>query len=176
MSREAARDRRFPVSAYVGIGSNLGRPVSRVRAAVTALDALDGCRVVACSRLYRNPPLGPAQPDYVNAVVRLDSGYGAEDLLRRLQAIEAAAGRDRAGEQRWGPRTLDLDLLLYGDERIESPDLSVPHPRLHQRPFVVYPLREIAPDLEVPGQGAVAELARRLTPDALVAVGGDEEG
>jgi 2-amino-4-hydroxy-6-hydroxymethyldihydropteridine diphosphokinase len=138
------------VTAYVALGANLGDAQAAVRQAMDALDKLPLSRVVCRSSLYRTAPVarnaGPADgPDYINAVVALETGLPALDLLDELQALEQAAGRERAYTD--APRTLDLDLLLYGDVNIESPRLSVPHPRMGQRAFVLVPLAEIAPGL-----------------------------
>lgn len=152
--------------AYIGLGSNLADPVTQLQAALAALDQIPGTRCVRHSSLYRSAPLGSknqrrkGQPDYINAVAMLDTRLTALELLRELQAIEHRQGRVR-GAERWGPRTLDLDLLMYGDVRSESEALALPHPRMHERSFVLYPLHEIAPELEVPGQGSVFSLAER---------------
>lgn len=160
------------VRAYVGLGSNLDDPAGQVRRALSALRALAGTRVAAASPLYRSPPLGPPdQPDYVNAVASLDTALGARALLGELQAIEAAQGRARGGE-RWGPRTLDLDLLLYGDARIEEGGLVVPHPRAHERAFVLVPLHDLAPALYIPGRGSIRQLLRRVPAAGLERVEG----
>ncbi len=153
--------------AYIGLGSNLDHPATHVRQALEDLSALPDSHLAAASALYASAPMGPAdQPDYVNAVAALDTGLDAHALLRALQGIEAAHGRVR-GPQRWGPRTLDLDLLLFGDAVIDDEDLSVPHPGLPERDFVLYPLSEIAPDLIVPGQGSLGELLARCPRDGL---------
>lgn len=145
------------VRAYVGLGSNQADPVAQVRLALDELDALPHTRQVAHSPLYRSAPVGPAdQPDFVNAVAVLDTALDADTLLSELQAIEQAHGRVRT--RRWGPRTLDLDLLLYGDLQRDDPHLSLPHPRLHERAFVLRPLYTVAPDLHIPGHGSVADL------------------
>jgi len=147
------------VPAYVGLGSNLGDPARQVRIALAALASLPGTRLVASSALYRNPPMGPVdQPDFVNAVAGLLTTLSAEELLRALQAIEDAQGRLRGGP-RWGPRMLDLDLLIYGDTRLESETLTLPHPGLAERPFVLIPLLEVAPGLRIPGGARIALLA-----------------
>ncbi len=160
------------VRAYVGLGSNLGGPVARLRSAFAALAAVPATRLAARSGLYRNPALGgPPQPDYVNAVAALETTLSAPALLAELQRIEACHGRDRSGERRWGPRTLDLDLLLYGEERIALGErLIVPHPRLAERAFVLHPLLELAPALEVPGLGPLAALAAAVPGVALVPI------
>ncbi|MBI5041406.1 MAG: 2-amino-4-hydroxy-6-hydroxymethyldihydropteridine diphosphokinase, partial [Gammaproteobacteria bacterium] len=146
------------------LGSNLDDPRRHVSTALRELATVTSTRVSTVSSLYRSAPmvgLGvPAdQPAYINAVARLETRLSAEALLDALQAIEARHGRVRSGE-RWGPRTLDLDLLLYGDARIDTPRLRVPHPGIAERNFVLYPLAEIAPELEIPGLGTVRE---RLT-------------
>lgn len=159
------------VIAYVGLGSNQENPVSQVRRAVHELAALPSSRLYATSRLYRSAPLGPAdQPDFINAVAALETRLPADTLLAALQSIEACHGRVR-GAVRWGPRTLDLDLLLYGDGVIDAPDLQVPHPGLPQRMFVLYPLNEIAPDLAVPGRGTVRELLQQCVPARIEVLG-----
>lgn len=147
--------------AYIGVGSNLDDPAAQVQRAFTALAGLGDTLLVARSRLYGSRPMGPAdQPDYVNAVAGLLTSLPPLDLLHALQGFEAAQGRRR--ERRWGERTLDLDLLLYGTLRLETPELTLPHPGLAQRAFVLHPLADIAPDLAVPGAGRVADLATRL--------------
>lgn len=139
--------------AYIGLGANLGDPVQQLRSALDALAALPQTTLLAASSLYRTRPVGPQdQPDFVNAVACLETALPAPRLLRELQAIEDRHGRERGG-QRWGPRSLDLDLLLFGDQRIEQADLRVPHPEMTRRGFVLYPLLEIAPDIEIPGAG-----------------------
>jgi len=133
-------------TAYVGVGSNLNDPRAQVLQAFTELDGLPNTRVVRKSSLYRSAPMGhAAQPDFVNAVVQVETGLPAERLLAELQAVEARHGRERSFPN--APRTLDLDLLLYGNARIASQALTVPHPRMHERAFVLKPLLEIAPDL-----------------------------
>ncbi len=152
------------VPAYIGLGSNPDQPVSQLRRALKELDDVHHSRLAATSGLYRSAPMGPAgQPDYVNAVALLETRLAPLALLDALQAIEQRHGRLR--RQRWGPRTLDLDLLLYGDAVIASSRLTVPHPGLHERSFVLTPLAEIAPKLRVPGHGSVAALAKARTND-----------
>lgn len=146
------------VPAYIGLGSNLDDPARQLRGALAALAGLPGTRHFASSGLYRNPPMGPpGQPDYVNAAAGLLTTLPAAELLAALQAIEAAHGRQRGGI-RWGPRTLDLDLLLYGALQLRSENLTLPHPGLTERPFVLIPLLEIAPGLRVPGGATIAKL------------------
>jgi len=133
-------------TAYVGIGSNLNDPRAQVLQAFTELEGLPHTRVVKKSSLYRSAPIGhAAQPDFINAVAQLETGLPAERLLAELHALEARHGRQRSFAN--APRTLDLDVLLYGDAQMSSPSLTIPHPRLHERAFVLKPLLEIAPQL-----------------------------
>lgn len=134
---------REPVAAFIGLGANLGDPQQALRDALAALARAPGTRLVRSSRLYRSAPVGADGPDYVNAVAEIETRLDAPALLAQLQAIEQAAGRERP--YRNAPRTLDLDLLLYGDARIDSAALTVPHPRLRERAFVLLPLQELAP-------------------------------
>ena len=140
--------RREPVTAYVALGANLGDVAGALRQAMDDMDRGVGpwasTRVAARSSLYRTAPVDAGGPDYVNAVVQITTELTAPDLLAALQALELAAGRERP--YRHAPRTLDLDLLLYGEARIDSPRLTVPHPRMAERAFVLVPLAEIAPD------------------------------
>jgi 2-amino-4-hydroxy-6-hydroxymethyldihydropteridine diphosphokinase len=146
------------VAAYVGLGSNLDQPHEQIERALSALARLPGTRLLARSRLYRTTPWGGiAQPDFVNAAAQLETMLAPAELMQELLALERAAGRIR-GEVRYGPRILDLDLLAYGDRQIDEGGLSVPHPRLAERAFVLVPLGEIAPMLDIPGQGAVRQL------------------
>ena len=143
---------------YIGLGSNLAQPAEQLQAALSALADLPDSQLIAVSSLYASKPLGPAdQPDYVNAVAALDTALEPLQLLDRLQQIELQQGRQRKAE-RWGPRTLDLDILLFGDQLIDLPRLQVPHYHLQERPFVLYPLAEIAPALEPPDGPSLAEL------------------
>ncbi|MBT4147621.1 MAG: 2-amino-4-hydroxy-6-hydroxymethyldihydropteridine diphosphokinase [Gammaproteobacteria bacterium] len=154
--------------AYIGLGSNLATPEIQINTARNAITALPEVSEVAFSSLYRSPPMGPQdQPDYINAVMAITTGLPAIQLLRQLQQIELDHGRVRKDE-RWGARTLDLDILLYGQQMIDQPDLIVPHYGLKERAFVLYPLQEIAPDLEVPGQGTMTELLASCPLDGLV--------
>ena len=141
-------------AVYVGLGSNLGDGQAHLAAAFESLARLPGTRLVARSSLYRSAPVDAIGPDYVNAVARLETTLEPQALLARLQGIESTQGRKRP--HRNAPRTLDLDLLLHGDRCIDEPGLSVPHPRLHERGFVLVPLLEIAPGLVVPGLGPAA--------------------
>lgn len=158
--------------AFVGLGSNLADPEAQVRSALIELDTLQHSRCLGHSSLYRSAPLLLAdaspdapenpfpQPDYINAVVALDTGLNAQQLLAALQDLEHQHQRVRA--ERWGPRTLDLDLLLFGDERIDTPELTVPHPGLYERNFVLYPLAELVTKLsfevQIPGGRSLNDL------------------
>jgi 2-amino-4-hydroxy-6-hydroxymethyldihydropteridine diphosphokinase len=152
-----------PVVAYVALGSNLGDRAAHLERALAALRETAGVELLAVSSLHETEPVGgPPQGPYLNAAAALRTRLGPRALLERLQAIEAAAGR-RRGPERAAPRTLDLDLIFYGSRRIDEPGLVVPHPRCHQRAFVLAPLREIAPDFVHPGLGeSVEALARRV--------------
>ena len=135
---------------YIALGSNLANPLHQVQSALNALAELPQTTLIATSSLYRTPPLGPQdQPDYLNAVVALDTDLSAENLLDHTQKIELEHGRVRKDE-RWGPRTLDLDILLFGDEIINTERLTVPHYDMKNRQFMLYPLAEIAPELYFP--------------------------
>jgi len=149
--------------AYVALGSNLGDREATLRGAVAALAAEPGIDVVAVSTLVDTAPVGFVdQPRFLNGVAALDTELPAAGLLGVLLAVERRFGRRRDGVPSQGPRTLDLDLLLYGDAEIDEPGLRVPHPRLHEREFVLGPLAEVAPGLEVPGKGVVETLRARL--------------
>jgi 2-amino-4-hydroxy-6-hydroxymethyldihydropteridine diphosphokinase len=150
------------MTAYVGLGSNLGDREGFLRRAVEALAAEPAIDVTAVSSVRETDPVGLVdQPRFLNAVARVETNLGAHELLDRLLAAERALGRRRDGP-RFGPRTIDLDLLLYGDHEIDEPGLTVPHPRLAERRFVVEPLHELDPNLVVPGRGPVATLLAAL--------------
>lgn len=155
--------------AYVGLGANLGDGASTLASAFRALAELPGTRLVARSSLYRSQPVDAEGPDYVNAVACLDTELSPRDLLETLLRIEVAHGRERP--YRNAPRTLDLDLLLHGCQAIDEPNLVVPHPRLHQRAFVLAPLTEIAPALHVPGHGPIVALLARVADQRLDRLG-----
>jgi 2-amino-4-hydroxy-6-hydroxymethyldihydropteridine diphosphokinase len=143
--------------AYVGVGANLGDREATIRA---ALDALPG--VVAVSTLRETDPVGVVdQPLFLNGAVALETTLAPRALLETLLAVERELGRERG--ERWGPRTIDLDLLLYGDETIDEPGLTVPHPRLHERPFALEPLLDLDPELAIPGRGRVIDVLERLS-------------
>jgi 2-amino-4-hydroxy-6-hydroxymethyldihydropteridine diphosphokinase len=168
----APRDRDHPemdlwYPAYIGVGSNLEDPRAQLLRAFSKLAELPGTRVVLRSPVYRSRPFGPVeQPDFVNAVVGVLTQLEPHPLLASLRAIEAAQGRPEQRE-RWGPRVIDLDLLVYGRERRQDPELTVPHPGIVERNFVLYPLADIAPDLDIPGLGRVTELKGRVTSEGL---------
>ena len=162
------------VIACVGLGANLGDAAATVRAAQQALDELPHTRLLAASRLYRTAAWGKtAQPDFVNAAALIETALPARALLDALLAIERRFGRTRAadGSDRWGARTLDLDLLLYGRERIDEPGLHVPHPHLHERAFALVPLAEIAPDIDIPGYGRASDLVAAMVTGDIQALG-----
>jgi 2-amino-4-hydroxy-6-hydroxymethyldihydropteridine diphosphokinase len=136
--------------AYVGLGSNLGDRLANLQAAVDTLQREPGLRVTASSRVWQTTPVGgPPQPDHLNAVIRVEADVSARDLLDAAHRVEARLGRVRM--ERWGARSIDVDILLFGDEQIDESDLVVPHPRLTQRAFVLVPLLELEPDPVIPG-------------------------
>lgn len=145
------------VRAYIGLGSNLADPQQQLRSALEALGRLPASQLAGVSAFYASDSLSPGQPRYTNAVAALDSSLPALALLDALQAIEAEQGRER--KERWGPRTLDLDILLYGDQVLDEPRLTVPHYHMHARPFVLYPLAELVPtDFCLPDQRPLSRL------------------
>lgn len=165
---------RRSVRCYVALGSNLGGPIEQVERALKALARAPALTLVAHSRLYRSRPMGPAeQPDYINAVAMVETTLAPLELLDRLQAQERRQGRVR-GDVRWGPRTLDLDLLLYGDDTIRSARLTVPHPGLRERNFVLYPLHELSPELVLPDRTRLSELLKACPAEGLEPVCGRE--
>lgn len=148
------------VTIFVGIGANLNNPKAQVNSALVALSKLKKSHFIAHSSLYRTAPMGPQdQADYINAVAKLETSLLPIELLNELQAIENSQGRVRKSEQ-WGPRTLDLDLLLYGNQIIEEERLTVPHYGIKQRAFVLVPLAEIEPELTLPDNSRIAELIK----------------
>jgi 2-amino-4-hydroxy-6-hydroxymethyldihydropteridine diphosphokinase len=153
--------------AWIGVGSNLEDPRAQVLAAFGRLKQLPRSRLVSTSRLYRSRPFGPvAQPDFVNAVAGVLTQLDPPALLKELRAIEVSMGRP-ARHEHWGPRIIDLDLLAWGCERRSDAHLTLPHPGIVERNFVLYPLAEIAPDLDLPGLGRVADLAAAVTAEGL---------
>jgi len=160
-------DLEYWIPAYVGLGSNIDDPVDRVRAACSALERLPGTRLVACSPLYRSKPLGPvAQPDFVNAVAGLLTQMEPHAMLRALKRLEQELGR-ATPVVRWGPRRIDLDLLVHGRSRADTDDLHLPHPGIAERAFVLVPLADIAPALVVPQVGRVSTLLRAVDASTL---------
>lgn len=148
--------------AYIGLGANLGDREATLLAAVAALGATDGIEVVAVSTFRETDPVDYLeQPRFLNGAVAVETGLGPRELLDALLAVERSLGRTRDGP-RFGPRTIDLDLLLYGDESFDEPGLTVPHPRLHERAFALEPLAELDPDLVVPGHGPLETLLVKL--------------
>jgi len=148
--------------AYVGVGSNLDEPRVQVQRAIAALDRIRGTKLVSSSPLYQTPPFGEVvQPAFINAAAGLLTQLSPEELLAELRALETTLGRQPPRE-RWGPRLIDLDLLVVGRETRATPELTLPHPGIPQRDFVLYPLADLAPDLDVPGAGRVALLKSRV--------------
>lgn len=150
--------------AAIALGSNLGDRAAHLAAAFALLDTIPNTRVLRRSSIFETEPVGPVpQGHFLNAAAVLETSLAPRQLLAHLQEIERSRGRDRAKEQRWGPRTLDLDILVYGPLNLKEPDLTIPHPRLHERLFVLDPLREIAPEFTVPGlEKTVEQLASDL--------------
>lgn len=146
------------IQACIGLGANLGDAADTLRKAVEALDHREGITVREVSRFYRTPAWGREdQPDFINAVALLETSLTPRALLERLLAVETEFGRHRPDGERWGPRTLDLDLLLYGDAVIDEPGLRVPHPYLHERAFALVPLLDVLPEARIPGYGAARD-------------------
>ena len=162
-----------PAVAYVGLGGNLGEVAATLRAATSALARLPGTRLLRASRLYRTPAWGlEQQPDFINGVVALETRLAPRELLDALLRIEREFGREREGGPRWGPRTLDLDLLLHGEVVVEQDGLRLPHPHLHERAFVLVPLLEIAADILIPGRGLARDALSRLDSASIEAMEG----
>lgn len=150
------------IRVYLALGSNLADPLHQVQSALNALAAIPDTTLVATSSLYRTPPYGPPdQPDFLNAAVALDTTLAAETLLDHTQRIELEQGRVRKAH-RWGPRTLDLDIMLFGEQTLSTPRLTVPHYDMHNRAFMLLPLREIAPELTLPDGTRIADLLATL--------------
>ena len=155
------------VTVFVALGGNIGDPPAQIRSALRALAALPDTRLVRQSSLYRNPPAGGLdQPEFVNAVAQIETRIGPRELLDRLLEIERSQGRVRDYPN--APRTLDLDILLYGNQVVRDPGLIIPHPRMLERAFVLVPLAEIAPGVVVPGSGRVAELLRNVNASGMI--------
>lgn len=157
------------VVCHVGLGGNVGDAAAVLRRALAALDGLPQTRLLRASRLYATPAWGVRdQPDFVNAVAEIETSLPPQALLQELLALERQSGRRRAddGRDRWGPRTLDLDILLYGETRIDMPDLRVPHPHLHERAFALVPLTELDPEIVIPGVGRASTALAALIASA----------
>ena len=160
------------VVVWIGLGSNMGQAVDQVEQAIIALTEEPGLELTARSSLYRTAPIGHvAQPDFINAVVRASCGMGCYELLEELQKIEKRFGRTRNGD-RFGPRPLDLDLLMYADQIISSAQLELPHPRMHERLFVLEPLAEIGGDIAIPGRGRLSVLRQACLDQRVQRLGG----
>ncbi|MDH7452469.1 2-amino-4-hydroxy-6-hydroxymethyldihydropteridine diphosphokinase [Luteimonas composti] len=162
-----------PAVACIGLGGNLGDVARTLGDALAALDALPGSRLLRASRFYRTPAWGRRdQPDFLNAAALLETSLAPRELLAQLLAVEQRYGREReaGADGRWGPRTLDLDLLLYGEAAVDEPGLRVPHPHLHERAFALVPLAEIAPDARIPGHGRVGDVLDLLDAAGIEAI------
>jgi len=161
------------MKAWLGLGSNLQQPVSQLKDAMGRLGLVEGIQVLKTSGLYRTPPWGDdQQDDFINAVVQIETNLNPIPLLHVLQSIENKMGRQRSG-RRWGPRLIDIDLLLYGDQQFKSEELELPHPRMHERVFVLIPLCELDKTVTIPGHGVAHELLQMLDSCAIVRL---EEG
>ena len=160
-----------PTRVYVGVGGNVGDVETTLAEAMWALDSLPQTSMRAQSRMYRTPPWGNTdQPPFINAVVELQTRLAPRVLLDLLLDIELRFGRNRSEGEKWGPRELDLDLLMYGDEQLDEPGMHLPHPHLHERAFVLVPLAEIAPKLEIFGVGTVSELLKAVDTTGIEAI------
>ena len=160
--------------AFIALGSNLDDPRTRIDAAFRALAQLPATRLAKRSPIYRNRAVGPRrQPDFVNAVAELVTGLGPYVLLDAIQEIERSQGRERNAE-RWAPRVIDLDILLCGDHQMRDDRLTLPHPEMHRRRFVLQPLSDIAPDLEIPGHGPLRDLLQRAPAHELTKIASSE--
>lgn len=158
---------------YIGLGSNLDDPQAQIKTAIADIGSIAETALVQSSSLYQSPPMGPQdQPDYINAVISVETTLSPHVLLDALQAIEQSHGRIR--KRHWGERTLDLDILLFADKVIDDERLTVPHPGLVDRAFVVYPLAEVAPDLIIPNLGSVKQIQEKCPPGGLQQVENNE--
>ena len=148
--------------AWLSLGSNMQQPAAQLRQAIGHLSSAEGIELLKESSFYRTPPWGDeAQDDFINAVVQIETSLDAMALLRLLQSIENRMGRQR-DSRRWGPRLIDIDLLLFGDQQCQSEELELPHPRMHERAFVLMPLCELDSGLKIPGRGTASELLQQL--------------
>lgn len=152
--------------AYLALGSNLGDRLERLREAVRLLEEIEGVDVVRSSRVYETDPVGPPQPAYLNAVIEVETSRSPVELLEACRAVEDALGRIRG--ERWGPRTIDVDVLTFDEQTVDEPDLQIPHPRMHERGFVLVPLGELDDDPMLPGGRTLSNL--RISPDAVLGV------
>lgn len=152
--------------AYLALGSNLGDRLDHLSRAVRLLDSTDGVDVVRSSRIYETDPVGPPQPAYLNAVIEVETSRSPRELLGACRAVEDALGRVRT--ERWGPRTIDVDVLTFDEQTVDEPDLQIPHPRMHERGFVLVPLGELDDDPMLPGGRTLSNL--RIPPDAVLGV------
>jgi len=160
------------MQAWLGLGSNQQNPVARLREALDHLGMLEATEVIATSSFYQTPPWGDTQQDdFINAVTQLETGLAPADLLSGVKAIEHRMGRVRSA-RRWGPRVIDIDLLLYGDEQLNLDALEVPHPRMHERAFVLVPLAELNASLVIPGRGIVGVLLQNLDRGGIIRLEG----
>ncbi len=156
------------ITAYIGLGSNLDAPSRQIRSALRELDETQGIELCQVSSLYGSEPMGPKdQPDYVNAVAEIETQLSPEELLKALFIIEDHHGRNRERQIRWGARTLDLDLLLYADLQMHTTELIIPHVGICERPFVIFPLLEIAPEVEIPGVGKGHQCIEHMDPASI---------
>ncbi len=150
------------MQAWLGLGSNLGNPVAQLKLAIKRLAEAEGIEVLKTSSLYSTPPWGDEQQDdFINAVVQIQTGFAPLALLHALQSIENQMGRQRS-KRRWGPRVIDIDMLLYDDLVLHSAELEIPHARMHERAFVLLPLSELEPAAEIPGHGSIVSLIAQL--------------
>jgi 2-amino-4-hydroxy-6-hydroxymethyldihydropteridine diphosphokinase len=157
------------VTCYLGLGANIGDRLGSLQKAVKHLSRIDGIRVIRSSRIYETAPVGgPQQPDFLNAVLQIETDLSPRDLLNACLDVEDTLGRQRHKGVRWGPRSIDIDVLTYGDEDVFEEGIEIPHPRMHERGFVLAPLLELAADPPLPGSRTIATL--RLGPDALAGV------
>lgn len=150
------------MKAWLGLGSNLQQPLTQVKEAIHRLAETDGIEILETSSFYCTPPWGDVQQDdFINAVVQIETRLEPVTLLRELQSLENLMGRERSN-RRWGPRLIDIDLLLYGNQQLQLDELEIPHPRMHERAFVIVPLAELDPKLEIPGCGTVEKILQQI--------------
>lgn len=158
--------------SYIGIGSNQSQPIEQAKQAIIALHNINKTKLIICSSLYCSAPMGPQdQPDYINAVAKIETELSAIELLAALQSIEQNQGRVRK-ENRWGPRTLDLDIILFDNQTIENERLTIPHYGMKEREFVLYPLFEIAPELQMPNGTFLIEILKHCDKNGLTRITG----